>query len=386
MALVPLLLLSWLIATPARAADCSATSIGATPLNELGTGTYAGLVGGLYPGGGNEPPPEHRAEGLARARAVEPLDVNGSPDPDGAFVLLSIGMSNTAEEFCSESGAEPCTPWSFMGQAAEHPEVRDDGLVLANGARPGQPASEWDAPEDLNYDRVRDQVLAPKGVSEAQVRIVWVKQANPFPQDALPAPGADAFALEANLGGIARAVRARYPNATLLLLSSRIYAGYADTTLNPEPFAYESGFAVKWAIEAQIEQMAGGGVDPESGDLDYRSSAPWLGWGPYLWADGTTARADGLAWLCADLEGDGTHPAASGEQKVGALLLDFMLSSPFAAPWFRDSPAAPALPLWASLALAGALLLALWIRMASHDRGRRARWLSPRSGDARRRS
>ena len=60
--------------------------------------------------------------------------------------------------------------------------------------------------------------------------------------------------------------------------------------MNPEPYAYESGFSMKWLIEAQINQMETGVIDPDAGDLDYDSGvAPWLAWGTYLWADGTRA-------------------------------------------------------------------------------------------------
>ncbi|MFQ5699908.1 MAG: hypothetical protein ACE5IL_16720, partial [Myxococcota bacterium] len=79
---------------------------------------------------------------------------------------------------------------------------------------------------------------------------------------------------------------------------------------------------------------------------------------PYLWADGLTSRSDGLTWSCADLEADGTHPSMTGEQKVGALLLDFMLASPYAVPWFAASGGAPAVPvLTPSAGIALALLL-----------------------------
>jgi hypothetical protein len=70
--------------------------------------------------------------------------------------------------------------------------------------------------------------------------------------------------------------------------------------------------------------------------------APFLAWGPYLWADGLTPRGgDGLTWACADVESDGTHPSTSGEQKVGTMLLNFMLSSPHAYPWFAASGGPP---------------------------------------------
>jgi hypothetical protein len=319
-----------------RAADCTGTATDLVPISDLGTGLYLGrFQGGLYPAGANLPPAAHHDEGLARARALAPLGRNGRPQGDGKVVLLSIGMSNTTQEFCSQSGLAPCDSWTFRGRAARDARVDRTALVLVNGARGGQVADSWDSPGEANYDRVRDTWLTPLGLSEAQVQAAWVKVANAGPTVALPAAGADAYALLASMGRIARALQARYPNLQLAFFSSRIYAGYAATGLNPEPYAYESGFAVKWLVEAQIEQMAGGGVDPLAGDLDWSGTAPWIGWGPYLWADGLRPRRNGLLWRCSDFQSDGTHPARSGESKVGQQLLRFFLSSPYSAPWFR---------------------------------------------------
>jgi len=320
----------------APAADCTVTSVGFTPLNDLGPGYYvvgtAQYQGGLYPGGSNTPPATHAAEGRSRAIAIA---------GQSRYVLLSIGMSNTTQEFCSQPGTLPCDAWTFMGQAAVHVDVNTEQLVIANGAKGGQTAATWDDPADTNYDRVRDQVLAPQGLLEADVYALWVKVADARPTSHLPNANADAFILESLTGSVLRAARTRYPNLKIAFLSSRIYAGYAGypvptvSQLNPEPYAYESGFSMKWLIEAQINQMNGGPIDPIAGDLDYHSVAPWIAWGPYLWADGTTPRSDGLTYQCADLQNDGTHPAVGGETKVGSLLLNFMLTSPFATPWFR---------------------------------------------------
>src|SRR5262249_1502811 len=160
-------------------------------------------------------------------------------------------------------------------------------LAIVNGARGGQDASTWVDPSGTNYVAVAS-LLAGQSLSEAQVQAAWVKEADAGPTTSLPSASADARTLEGRLGAIARAVKVRYRKVQQVFFSSRIYAGYASTTLNPEPYAYESGFAVKWLIDAQITQMATPGhpPDPVAGDLDYGGVAPWIAWGPYLWADG----------------------------------------------------------------------------------------------------
>ena len=326
---------------PSGASNCLGTSTGNVPLNDLGTGGYLGqFQGGLYPGGSNALPAAHLAAGLDAAGRIVPRMTSGTADPDhGKVVLLSIGMSNTTAEFCVPgSGTTGCTPQSFMGQAAVDPRVNHATLAIVNGARGGQDASTWVDPSAANYGAVAS-LLAAQGLSEAQVEAVWVKEADAGPTVSLPSASADAYTLEARLAAIARAVKTRYPNVEQVFFSSRIYAGYASTTLNPEPYAYESAYAVKWLVQAQIAQLATSGhpPDPVAGDLDYTTVAPWIAWGPYLWADGTTPRSDGLTWVCGDFASDGTHPVTSAIQKVGGLLLDFFLSAAVTQSWFVSS-------------------------------------------------
>src|SRR5262249_1988057 len=114
--------------------------------------------------------------------------------------------------------------------------------------------------------------------------------------------------------------------------SNRIYAGYATTGLNPEPYAYESSFACRWAIQAQIKGDPLLNFDPAKGAV----MAPALLWGPYLWADGIKPRqGDGMVWLLDDLvDRDRTHPSDSGREKVANLLLDFVHKNPLASSWY----------------------------------------------------
>jgi PEP-CTERM motif len=309
-----------------------------TPINDLGTGLYLNqFQGGLYPNGSNTVPTAHEAAGLQRAAAIQPLNAQGQPDANGKYVMISIGMSNTTDEFCSGNIGTSCASYSFIGQAAA--DVSTNRNRLVDGAQGGQDAKVWISPTDATYDTVA-QRLAAAHVTESQVSAIWLKQADADPTVSLPNASADAYHLETYLGDIVRAAKVRYPNMQQVFLSSRIYAGYATSTLNPEPYAYESAFAVKWLIQAQMNQMSGGGIDSRAGDLNYNSGiAPWITWGPYMWTNGLTPRSDGLTWQQSDFGSDGTHPSTSGRTKVGSMLLNYTLTSEFTEPWFLSATA-----------------------------------------------
>ena len=302
--------------------------------------TYFGFAGGLY-FGSNAVPDAHATFGAQSARQIQPLNGNGTPDPNGAIVLMSISMSNATREWChnASTGAPndvPCDPETFMGQASRDPSLNEE-LVIVNGARGGQALDRWDSPDDNEYQRIEEEVLPAFGLTEAQVQIVWVKTAlrDEPSRPSLPDPNADAYALETTIGDVVRALNVRYPNLQQVFFSSRIYAGYADLNSNsPEPWAYETGFGTKWAIEAQITQRASGQVDAESGDL---TGTPFMAWGPYLWSYGDRPREDGLVWSRNLFPpNDGIHPNNAGQEIVANYLLDFFKTSTFTRCWFVE--------------------------------------------------
>src|SRR5262245_55625656 len=82
-----------------RAADCGGSSTGRVPLSDLVSGTYQGYTGGLYPAGSNTRPQLHD-QALDRTGRVSLLNSQGLPDAaNGRIVLMSVGMSNTTQEF-----------------------------------------------------------------------------------------------------------------------------------------------------------------------------------------------------------------------------------------------------------------------------------------------
>ena len=280
---------------------------GQTPLTEL-AGNYKGQDGGLYGRGKNEPPPELQAAASRAVAAIQPLGADGKPSASGKIALLSIGMSNTTMEF------------SAFKKLADAAARKAPAVVVVDGAQGGQDATAW-TPADALPWKVADERLAAAGVNARQVQAVWIKQALKGPQTGFPA---ETDRLRDRLGEIVRFAKERYPNLRVVFLSSRIYAGYAVTRLNPEPYAYESAFAVRGLIQSQLKS--------EHLPVD---SAPVLLWGPYLWANGATPRKDdGLVWKPEDFAKDFTHPGEAGREKVAKLLLEFFTGNANAKPWF----------------------------------------------------
>jgi hypothetical protein len=140
--------------------------------------------------------------------------------------------------------------------------------------------------------------------------------------------------LQGNFESIAQNLYTKFPNIKLAYFSSINYTGYSNglKNLSNEPWSYEAGFAVKNAIQDQINGLPSLNFDPSLGPV----KAPWIDWGPYYWANGMNARAvDGLVWTCQDLENDGTHPSDPvGRIKVSTQLLNFLKSDDTASIWF----------------------------------------------------
>lgn len=336
-----------LFLTSAANVDCTKTSTGLVPLNDLGTGTYLGqFQGGLYAGGSNQTPSDHLDRGVANSAAIQPRNTAGQPDPSGRVVLLSIGMSNTRMEYCGLN--DPClvsTAESFMGKAAVDPTVNHSTLKILNGASGGGVALDWVDPRSAQYDWVRDNVLTPSGVTEAQVQAAWIKVAmGGTPNGYLPSATSDAYKLEQSLGPLLRAAKVRYPNLNAAYLSSRIYGHYVTNPLRDEPLEYEYGWSLKWVVDSQIRQLRGESPDPTVGDLSL-SVAPWIDWGPYLWADGINPRSDGLTYACSDFRDDGSHPSPAGVAKIAGILLDYLKAKPTSQQWFLSGGAPPPTPI-----------------------------------------
>ncbi|MEN8238772.1 MAG: S-layer homology domain-containing protein [Actinomycetota bacterium] len=270
-------------ASPAAGADCSQTSVGFTPLTDSV---------GLYDAS-NATPESH----AAAAPSIEPID--------GVVGVASLGMSNAKQE------------WAAFMSTASGMEAISPSVRLANGAVGGKTMSEWSDPNDPAWNVALDRINAD-GLSPTQVQIIWMKMGSQLGQLA----GTTAERVEQERVWLEETIanaKVVFPNLKRVYMSSRIYAGYNSNPNHNEP---ETGFDNGLSVRAVASDALVG------------KSAVWTAWGPYLWADGTTPRSDGVTWECSDYESDGIHPSVTGEQKVVDLLVSFFTGDVTACEWF----------------------------------------------------
>jgi Putative Ig domain len=307
--------------------DVPNTNVPMIPLNDLGTGTYLGMEGGLYGGGSNVRPPDHDAAGVSIAQGIGPLDANGNPDPNGSYALLAIGVSVTRtimDQFQPMESADPVL----------HPNLK-----IVNGAINAVDAPDWADPTSGAWQTVLNFYLPYQGLTAQQVVAAYVHMPHPGkgPGTIFPADQGDQ---ETDLINILKNLHTYFPNLKLAYLSSPYYGGYAGNgTGYVEPNPYESGFAFTTVILDQINGDPDLNYNPANGPV----MAPWISWGPYLWANGLNPRIDGLVWSCQDLNPDGTHPSTPlGRDKAAGLVVTFFKTDDTTTLWYLNSQNQPA--------------------------------------------
>ncbi len=293
--------------------DATGTTTPLVPITDLGTGFYGQYQGGLYANGSNVDDPTHHAYGVSMAQSVQPLDSNGNPNPNGKYVLLTIGHSNTQDvsaEFVTLASSDP---------------AKNPNLIVVNGATGSSSADELQDPSSYFWTLMTNNYLPNAGVSPQQVEIVWLNDVDVSHPPSIPA-------LQSMVETIAQNLLSKFPNTKILYLSSVNYTAYSNGLKNsqPEPPAYEAAFSMKAVIQDQINGVGNINYNPSLGPV----VAPWASWAAYYWTNGLLGRSDGLTWSCQDNIGDGVHPATSGRVKAAAQLLNFMKTDDTAIPWF----------------------------------------------------
>ena len=273
-----LVLLTILLCTTAGAADCSVTSTGNTP---------------LYPSMFVPRTAAEESAGLAAVNSITP----------GPTVILSIGMSNA-------KGL-----WAWFIRDSNDDSLRNPDVTLVNGAIGGGATSTWAVAGDPKTWGKLDGTLADAGATRSDVSVIWFVTHNHVGSQTVEQY---ATALESDARDVLDLFAIEFPNLKVVWFEPMIYGGYSTASGTQEPHTYESGVVVQRLL-----------VDPN-----------WpffVGYGPYMWADGMVPRADGLTWLCSDFDDDGNHPGRDAKIKHSAYLLQFFQEDSIASIGYLDT-------------------------------------------------
>ena len=264
-------------------------------------------------------PAGHDADGVAFADAIQPLDAAGNPSPTGQYGLLSLGLSVTFENYF------------YFQQAGLADTSLNSHVVLVNGANPNLTAARYANPEDPIWTTEMNYFLPNAGMTANQIVAAWVMVIDGYPTGTFPN---DMTKLQSEYESIANNLHNKFPNLTMAFFSSRDYSGYSNGRVqpdDPEPYAYETAFAVRGMIEDQLNGNANLNYNPNNGPV----TAPWLSWADYDWANGMIPRSDGLVWTCQDYLPDGTHNSLpTGREKDANMLMNFFKTDDATVPWF----------------------------------------------------
>jgi hypothetical protein len=299
--------------------NISGTNMPILGLDVLGTGTYLGAEGGLYPDGGNVRPADHDAYGVGLAQTIQPLDADGNPDPNGKEAVIIVGESNVhieGESIVRDATADP---------------NKNPAVVVVNGGQGNATAGNLADATSPFWTTMTNYILPNSGVTAQQVVAAWVEPTDGLNSGVFPS---DISLLQAQIEREAQNLLIIFPHIQVAYFSSRMYSGYSNglNNINPEPYAFEDSFAVKWAIQDQLDGNPKLNFDPSKGPV----LAPWMSWGPYTWANGLVVpSSNGSVWSCQDIKDDGTHPnKTTGAEEVANQVLNFFKTDDTTTPWF----------------------------------------------------
>ena len=294
-----------------------ATTAKSIPLDDLGTGTYLGYIGGLYPGGVNAPSGDYAADLFQISSTVVSIDTFGRFSANGKIAFLSVGASIGGKNM-------KALIVKTKGNLITNPK-----LLLMNGNEGGIYASLASIanPADPYWLHV-STVLKNNKSSFRQVQIIYLETdlgivTNKFPDR----PNAVKNSIEAS----AQIIKQKFPNAKVLYLlgRTRTFNGKYNNgaAWNVEPCPYYFGWACKWAIEDQINSVPG---------TEYKGSnvvAPIMTWGFYQWADSLPRKTDDFYWRSTETK-DGLHSNDAGEDTLATRFQNFLLSDINSKQWY----------------------------------------------------
>lgn len=309
--------------------NCENDETGLIPIVDLLTGVYDVYQGGLYPGGTNTMPLAHADSGVAIAQSIKPINFDGEIDTVyGKTVVLALGSGTAGKAF------------NKFISSYQNAGYGDSCLRFINACTDMYSLSDMYGPDaDDNYWKTVNDYFQAANLKKKQVAAVWLM--TPSVADTFTTTTAYVDSLKNVYIEVVKKMKKQLPNVKLLYISGLYYGGYTNPFAQnahamSEPAPYLTDFAIKGAIQAQIDGDTSLIYSGEDAD------APWMCWGPNYWADGRNLRTyDDLRWLCPgdfDMAENGYYLDGSGTDKLSSRLYDFLTTDPTTTPWIFGLP------------------------------------------------
>ena len=281
------------------------------PLNDLGTGTYLGSMGGLYPNGANEPSGQYAADLFDASSSIVPLDKLGNPSSSGKIVFISLGASvggHMMKALIPKTQNNPLT----------NPNLY---LINCNQGAGFASLNSIMNPTDTYWDRVNNTIINKTSYKQVQVIYLETDDSTNAKWPAKPTN------VKNDIDSALRVFKRKFPNIKLVYVLGRTKTFGENALWNKEPSPYYNGWGCKWIIEDQVKGVPG---------TEYKGPnavAPMITWGFYQWADSLPRQTDGFYWRSSQTA-DGLHANAVGQDSLTYRFQNFLLTDKNSKLWY----------------------------------------------------
>jgi len=292
----------------------SAKTPAMVPINDLGKGTFNGFTGGLYPNGLNSPTGIYAADLYKICHHITPLDTFGNPSTNGKVLFVSLGWSTCGNNMRALEN-------KTTGNPLTNPKLL---LVTLNEGSGKGRLNDIANPNDQYWDVVASQIKKAN-TSFRQVQIIYLETEDST--KLITFPGRPVL-VKNELESCFRIFQQKFPNVKVVYLLARTTTfGSNEHIFNTEPCPYYFGWACKWAIQDQINGVAGTAYKGEN------KVSPIITWGFYQWADSIPRTTDGFSWVESE-SSDGLHANSVGQDTLSGRFQQFLLSDKNAKGWY----------------------------------------------------
>ena len=197
------------------------TTVANIPLNDLGTETYKGYVGGLYPNGLNNPTGTYAVDLYKICRSITPLDTFGNPNKNGNILFVSLGWSTCGNNMRALQA-------KTVGNPLTNPKLL---IVTLNSGRGLGRLNDVANPNDNYWNLVTSQIEGAN-TSYRQVQIIYLETEDSTNIRSFPGRP---LHVKNELESCFRVFKEKFPNVKLVYLLARTTTFGEQHIFNTEP-------------------------------------------------------------------------------------------------------------------------------------------------------